>query len=208
MVQMKTSRLKSFLPALGMSAALLLAEGARADIYEINVNTSSVQGTSGYLDFQFNPGDTPYDAATATITNFTGDATLTGPLLPDFGAVTGTLPGTVVIGNIDALNEHTEGIIYGSFFDVFVNLDIPTVSGTATGGNTFALSVWDTNFAPVLTGDPLVQINLDATTGDAAVIDNSVGGVAVVSSVTPEPGYLLLVGSALCGLVAVRLRRI
>ncbi len=205
-----TNRAKWLSATLGLAAILLLEGGAQADTitYQISVDTGSVQSTSGYLDFQFNPGNPPTDPASATLTDFTTDATLTGPLLPDFGAVTGTLPGTVEIDNTDALNEHTEGVIYGSFFDVFVTLDIPTVSGTATSGSSFALSVWDTNFNPVLTGDPLVEIDLDATTGNPSVTNNSVNGDAVVTEVTlaPEPGSLLLVATVFIGAVVLRRR--
>jgi hypothetical protein len=187
---------------------LLLAGGARAGIveYDISVDTSSVEATSGYLDFQFNPGNTPYDAASAILTDFSTDGILTGALSPDYGAVTGALPGTVEIDNTYALNEHTEGIIYGSYFDISVTLDIPTVSGTAAGGNSFALSVWDTNFNPVLTGDPLVEIDLDATTGNPTVTNNSVNNDAVVTQVstTPEPESLLLAATAIIGLLVTK----
>lgn len=192
-------------------AALGWAASAQAAsiTYQIEVDTSSVEATNGYLDFQFNPGNPPSDPASATLTDFTTDGILTGPLLPDLGAVTGALPGTVVIDNTDALNEHTEGFTYGSFFDVFVTLDIPTVSGTASSGSSFALSVWDTNFLPVLTGDPLVEIDLEAITGTPSVINNSVNGVAVVTAVTqtPEPGSLPVVGMGLAALVVLRFRQ-
>jgi hypothetical protein len=102
-------------------------------------------------------------------------------------------------------NEHTEGVTYGSFFDVFVTLDIPTVSGTATSGSSFALSVWDTSFESVLTGDPLVEIDLDATTGNPSVTNNSISGDAVVTE-TPEPGSLLLLATVFIGVVVLRRR--
>src|SRR5579872_2374301 len=135
---MTINRTNWLFAAFAACTALLLTGRAQADIFDIAVNTSNLQGTSGYLDFQFNPGNTPFDAASATITGFTTNGILTGAL-PDIGAVTGAFPGTVVINNTFVLNDHTEGVIFGSFFDVFVNLNIPAVSGTATGGNSFTL---------------------------------------------------------------------
>ncbi|MCU1262485.1 MAG: hypothetical protein JWO80_5370 [Bryobacterales bacterium] len=199
---MKTNRAKWFFAALGLCAILLPAGAARADTisFRISVDTSSLSASSGYLDFQFNPSNTPFDPATVTLVNFLSDGTLTGALA-DIGDVNGTLPGTVVIGNTAGLNDHTEGFTFGSFFDIFVTLDTPSVSGTAAGGSTFALGVLASDgITPALAGDPLVQINLDATTGNPSITNNSPGGEAVVTS-TPEPGSPLLVATGLMALV-------
>jgi hypothetical protein len=203
---MTANRTIRYFAALSISVALLLAQRAQADTFDITVNTSSLQGTSGYLDFQFNPGNTPFDAASATIMNFTTDGILT-TALPNIGDVSGALPGQVVINNTQALNEYTQGLIYGSFFDLFVNLNIPTVSGTATGGSSFTLDVEDSNFNSLLGGFPAVEIDLDATTGQPSITNNS-GGAAAVTNVTPEPSYLLLVGFGFAGLVVARRRQI
>src|SRR5580692_1038860 len=100
---------KAWFTALGLSATLLLAGGAQAELitYQVDVNTAGLFGTSGYLDFQFDPGNTPFDAGSATIIGFAGDGKL-GAALPDFGVVSGTLPGTVVIDNTDVTNEYTQ----------------------------------------------------------------------------------------------------
>jgi hypothetical protein len=184
---MTANRTNRYLVALSISAALFLAQRAQADSFVITVNTTSLQGTSGYLDFQFNPGNTPYDAASATITGLTTDGTLT-TVLPNIGDVSGALPGQVVINNTDVLNEYTQGITYGSFFDVFVDLTIPTVSGTATGGSSFTLDVEDSNFNSLLGSFPAVEIDLDATTGQPSITNNSDGAASVV--ITPEPDSL------------------
>ncbi len=183
-----------------------MAQRALADNFEITVNTSSLTGTSGYLDFQFNPGDTPFDAASATLTGFTTDGILTAAL-PNIGDVSGALPGQVVINNTQVLNEYTPGFTYGSFFDVFVNLTIPTISGTATGGSSFTLDVEDTNFNSLLGAFPAVEIDLDATTGQPSITNNS-GGAATVTNVTPEPDFLWLAGLGLAGLIVARRRQI
>jgi hypothetical protein len=200
---MTACRTNRYFAALTISAALLLAPTAKADSFVITVNTSSLQGTSGYMDFQFNPGNTPFDAASATITNFTTDGTL-GAALPNIGDVSGALPGQVVINNTDALNEYTQGLIYGSFFDLTVNLTTPTVSGTATGGSSFTLDAQDSNFNSLLGGFPAVEIDLDATTGQPSVTNNSGGAATVVA--TPEPDSLWLMGLGFAGLLVARRR--
>ena len=198
---MTTIRTKRFVAALGLSATLLLAGGAQAgDItYEIAVDTSLFQSTSGYLDFQLNPGNPPVDQATATISGFTTDGTL-GAVLPDMGDVSGSLPGSVVINNTDVTNEYTQAFTIGSFFDVFVELDIPTVSGNATGGNIFTLDLQDSGFNSLFATSPAaaIEIGLDATTGEPTVTNNTNGAAEVTQ--TPEPSTFVLIG---IGLVSI-----
>jgi hypothetical protein len=200
---MTIKRAKWFCTALSLSTALLLAGRAHADTFEtfeIAVNTTSLEGVTGYLDFQLDPGFIgSTDAASATITGFVTDGTLMAPE-PNIGDVTGSLWGTVNINNTDVTNEYTPGITYGSFFDVFVTLDIPVVSGTATGGNSFTLDVEDAGFNSLLGSFPAVEIDLDATTGAPTVTNNS-SGLATVVALVPEPSSMLLLATCLIGLV-------
>jgi hypothetical protein len=196
---MNLIRTKWSVATLGLSATLLLAGAAQAslisDTYEFAVNTTSLTGQSGYLDFEFDPGVTPFDSGSATLAGFTTDGTLT-TAAPPFGDVRGSLPGTVVINNTDALNDYTPGITYGSFFDVFVTLDIPSVSGTASGGNSFTLDVEDSGFNPLLSSTfPAVEIDLDAITGNPTITNNTSGPITVTP--TPEPASFALFGIGL-----------
>jgi hypothetical protein len=92
---------------LRAATALLLLAAAPAGAaisYTVVVDTGSVSGTSGFLDFQFNPGNATTQAATATITNFTGGTLSGAPQIS--GNVSGTLPGTITFANSTALNEY------------------------------------------------------------------------------------------------------
>lgn len=194
MIEKRMGRLYA---AFGLTVSLLLAGEARAAqvTYQIVVNTSSLKITpgSGYLDFEFNPG-VGSDAGSATLSAFTTNGTLTTPAAPA-GAVSGSLPGTVTISNTDALNEYTPGFVYGSFFDIFVTLNIPTVSGTATGGNSFTLDVEDSGFNPLLSSSfPALEIDL-STLGSPTITNNA--GSAISITKTPEPATFGLVGMAL-----------
>jgi hypothetical protein len=166
-VRMKTRRARCLFAVASLFAALGLSGRAHAGTisYDIGVNTSSLLGTNGYLDFQFDPGaPAPSDSGSATLTDFATDGTLMAAASP-FGDVTGSFPGTVTINNTDVTNEYTPGFTYGSFFDVLVTLDIPVVSGNAASGNVFTLDVEDSNFNSLLGSFPAVEIDLDATTG-------------------------------------------
>ena len=72
---MNLIRTKWSVATLGLSATLLLAGAAQAslisDTYEFAVNTTSLTGQSGYLDFEFDPGVTPFDSGSATLAGFT-----------------------------------------------------------------------------------------------------------------------------------------
>ena len=204
---MTTVRKSLLLATFGTMFALLGTARAHADsIYEINVNTTSVAGTVGYLDFMFNPGAAPVDPASATLSGFTTDGTLGTPL-GNIGDVTGSLPGVVQINNTDVNNEYTVGFTYGSFFDMFVDLDIPTISGNAQSGSSFLLTLDDSNFGPLLNDNAspsgqLVEIDLD-TDGNPTVQNFSPNGEATVTAV-PEPASLLLLATGLGALLPRR----
>ena len=114
----------------------------------VSVDSSSVSGMSGNLDFQFAPGIPAPLPATAAITDFAGGVISGAPATS--GSVTGTLPGSVLIGNSVA-GDYFQPFTYGNSLTFTVVLtEMPNLF---LGGNTFAFSMFDNGspLHPVLT---------------------------------------------------------
>jgi hypothetical protein len=103
-------------------ALWLLASAGTAEaglIYSVGVDTASIAGTSGYLDFQFNPGGSGALAADAVVTHYSGGS--------GFSVF---FQGDLSFDNATPLNELTFGLTYGPSlsFDV-------TLLGSALGAS-------------------------------------------------------------------------
>ena len=150
--------------------------------YDVTVNTSSVSGTAGSLDFEFNPGPLVTQSASLQILNFTSNGTLAGdPTLT--GDVAGALPGTVNFDNGTAFNDYFEGFTYGSTLSFQVNLFGPALSspdGTSTSGSTFAFSM----FSDAAGTMPTLTTN--TTEGFAATIDVNLDGTTTVADFSAQ----------------------
>ncbi len=177
--------------------------------YDVTVDTSSILGTSGSLDFQFNPGPLVTQTANLQILNFASDGTLVGsPSLT--GDVTGTLSSTVTFDNGTGFNDYFTGFTYGTTLSFVVNLSGPAVTspdGVSTSGSTFAFSMFSDSAGaiPVLTSDSvngfalLANINLDGTT--TLTNTSSELSAAPPGPVgTPEPATILLLTAGLAAL--------
>ncbi len=201
-------------------ALLLGAVGSvRADgvTYSVSVNTSSVSGTAGSLDFQFNSGPTMTQFATLQISNFATDGTLDpgGPAL--IGDVSGALPGTVSFDNAGGFNDYFTGFTFGTTLSFLVNLSGPAVNspdGVSTSDSTFGFSMFSDPSAvnSILTNDPngfafTTDINLDgSTTPTNNSMQLTAAPVGTVSA--PEPGTMLLLTAGLVGFGLFRKRAV
>ena len=197
--------------------ACLFASSVQAGVqYQITVNTASVVTTTGFLDFQFNPGNSSSQSATAVLSNFSGGTINGAPSIT--GNVTGTLPTTVTMVNSTPLQELFQSFTFGNSFTFLLSLSGPaldTPNGTSTAGSTFGLGLYDSAPNPILTNQGAttgfagqVQVNLNGTTTRTAFPTPT--GASVVSFVqvtTPEPSAIGLVGMGLAALLGMRRRR-
>jgi hypothetical protein len=200
-------------------ASFLLVESlasAGPIAYAVTVDTSSISGTAGSLDFTFAPGPLMTQAAFLQILNFSSNGTLAGnPALT--GDVSGTLPGTLTLDNGTGFNDYFEGFTYGTTLSFGVSLYGPALSspdGVSTSGSTFAFSMFfdPSGTFPVLTSD--------TSDGFAATIDVNPGGTTSVTnfsaetsigtvsaSAVPEPGGVGLSATLLVLLACFGWRR-
>jgi hypothetical protein len=167
-------------------------------LYQVTVDTSTVSGLSGYVDFQFNPGDVTTQPAFVQISNFTPGSSLSGAPRTT-GSVAGALPGLVQIDNTSAFNDYFQAFAFGNALSFFLDFGGPAVNtpnGTSTSGSSFGLTLCnDANcLSPLQTTDlngfvATVNINLDGTT-IPTTFPASPGGppaATLVAELIPEP---------------------
>jgi hypothetical protein len=199
-----------------LSACFATAASAAPDVYDVTVNTSSISGTSGSLDFSFNPGPLVTQAASVEILGFSSDASLSS-VPSTTGDVTGVLPATVTFDNGSAFNDYFTGFTFGTTLAFQVHLFGPALStpdGVSTSGSALSFSMFSdaAGTLPALTTDTTdgfaltVDVNLDgSTTADNFSSQLSLGPSG---SVVPEPhGAVLLATVMLFSLIASRRRR-
>lgn len=181
-------------------------------IVQYNVDTSSIAGTVGSLNFQLNPGGGAAQAVSAVISSFVG-GTLNSNVVT-FGSVSGTLPGNVSFNNSTFFNSYQEDFTFGASLQFQVTFSGPGIDAPdpLADGTAFSLFLYD---APGGLGNALLPSPSDPN--DSALGLNIIGGSfsvygspAVTTSITqvvPEPSSLLVTGLVLGLAGAFRLNR-
>jgi hypothetical protein len=167
--------MRSYTILMPLLALLLPISVSAATItYNVTVDTSSVAGTAGSLDLNFNPGPLVVQPASLQISNFSTDGSVgSGAVLT--GDVSGSLPSGLTFDNGTAFNDYFGTFTYGStlsFSLIFSGEALNAPDGMATSGSTAALSMFSDpgGSSPVLTNDTAdgfaftINVNLDGAT--------------------------------------------
>lgn len=165
--------------ALAVLAGAAPAQAAPVT-YHVTVDTSSLAGQSGYVDFLLLALGGA-DAVQARISNFTGNYTA-GSFAT--GDVSGSVAAGISIGNGAAWNEYARWASFGGVF----SFNVSFISGAGTGaGTNLGIALLDADFNYLGTAADVVTFALQS--GVPAVVTTQVG-VATVSTV-PEPSAML-----------------
>jgi hypothetical protein len=189
--------LRLFFSTLALLPVATLAS-ADSEEYQVQVDTSSISGTAGSLDFQFNPGPLVAQSASLQILDFYSTGILDGgPILT--GDVSGLLPGALSFDNGSGFNDYFEGFKFGSSLSLDVKLFGPALTSpdnVSTSGSSFAFSMFQDTAGtiPVLTSDTTdgfavtANVNLDGST-TIANFSNETSVLPTVNAV-PETNSL------------------
>jgi hypothetical protein len=171
--------------------------------YIVDVDTSSLASTAGYLDFQFNPDGSNALAAAAVVTGFSGGSGFS--LFFQSGDASGTLPGDLSFDNATPLNELTFGLTYGSDLSFNVTLSGAALGSSAPDGSIFALALYDGAGNPESNGlaTAAISINPDGTTTGFVyppIVEGGPTATVALASV-PEPSSMVLASLGLAVLL-------
>jgi hypothetical protein len=183
-----------------IAALLLNAGAANATSYSVLVNTSSLSGDNGSIDFQFNPGVGTFQSATAEVSNFSGGTAGRSQTIYGSGVTGGPLPASISLTNTAGQdNEVLDTYTFGNSLAFMVNFSGPAVTspdGAETAGSLFSFFVYSDALGnnPALTSDPN-GIALSFTLDPQGTISYNIPSPDV--QIAPEPSTLALFGAPL-----------
>ncbi|MCX9156379.1 NF038129 family PEP-CTERM protein [Niveibacterium sp. 24ML] len=185
-------------------AGLAMALPASAATYAVTVDTSSLAGETGYLDFGFaGLADSP--AAISTIFGLAGGSALGAAQLDGAASIT---TGGWQLGTGEAFNAVFQSWQFGSQLSFSVDFSGDWLSAGSGSGNSFSLKLWDGAVSNTLltadgAGDVLrFELSPGGSIGVETFARDAFGTPSAVQvSAVPEPQTyaMLLAGLALLG---------
>jgi len=184
-------------------------------IYNVTIDTSSINGDYGSLDFNFNPGPGTAQLADLQILDFTPGGSLAGDCPCGTGDVSGQLPTTVTFDNGTPYNDYFDQFTYANTISFELDFSGPAIDmpdGVSTAGSTFAFSMFSDSAGtmPVLTSDSTdgfaftINVNLDgSTTLTNYSLESTVETMGTGTSTVPEPRWSAWLGAGLLLLLAL-----
>jgi len=180
-----------------LAAFLASTSTAKAADILVTVDASSItDGTTGFLDFQFNAGGTGAQLATALIMNFNSKNLALGDISHEGASSGGPLPVEVTIGNDpnNLINSPLQEVTYGTnaSFSFIVRLTGPAMDTVSDFSSTFFLNLVgpDPDYASLLPGAiPHLSITIPQD-GSGNLVITSVP--QITATVVPEPGTVIL----------------
>jgi hypothetical protein len=178
----------------------LFAGRAVAVPFLITVDTGALQGSSGFIDLQFNPADAASPGALASIAGVAGHLDLVAaPLLE--GNVAGTLPGPVQLSNSTVFNSYFQAARFGSMFRFVVDFSGDFLLQPSLFGTSFSVGLLNDALQPLLTNDVSgTLLRFELLAGNVSFEAFAVNGraAATVTPVAlPATGALFALGALL-----------
>lgn len=185
---------KTFLGAACCLGLILTAPAFGSILeYQVTVNTSTVSGTTGYMDVALDPGTLGALGVTAVIGGFTGATLSTNTTTTTSGSATNlyfidgdvfTTPAsaptllsssnTLTLENTNSNNELTQALEFGTTLSFILTLSGPGVS--LSGG---ATSISGTNFVLDFLNDAQTAYELTTDTTGSSALGWAVGVVEI-----------------------------
>lgn len=197
----------------GIVVSVVLPARVQADvIYNVQVQTGPLSGTTGWLDFQFNPGAISWQPASARISGFSSDGTLlfsSSPMSPDVvgGVSGGPLPTSFVLSNSSAFNDYFQRITLGSLINFTLTLSGPAIDApdpSVFSGSSFSFGMYADDQATALVAlPPLFQLDIEPGAAGVNVANNAPNFVSIQPAAlasVPEPALLWPCAAVLAGL--------
>ena len=176
-------------PSAATSSTQARGDGAQV-AYRVSVDTSALNGTSGFLDLQLNPGAIPgAQSAGATITLVDQGGGTLGNVSTTLGSASGTLVGTVNLQNSSMENNLRQAFTFGDrlVFEVRLVGDAIATPSRGQFGSTLSIGLLESDGrTPThgsLTDGAVAEIAID-TSGETRFSGNSASSAVALAAIT------------------------